>query len=230
MRDFFTVFFALVFPSLMLLIFGSIYGEYPSPQGGTMLDSITPAYSCMVMGVTGLLSFPMTVASNMDRGVYVRFDASPVGKTRMIWGELTANLLLTFLGLAILFTFAWAVFGVLPKGSWLALAGAVVLCTVSMLSMGFFLIAVCPGSRSALALCYTVYFVMLFLSGATLPRLLFNETLLAVSNWIPMTYAVQLMQGAFIGFSGLPAAELLVVGSTAVGCGVGGTLLFRIRS
>lgn len=230
MRDFFTVFFALIFPALMLLIFGSIFGGYPSPDGGSMLDSMVPAYSCMIIGVTGLMGFPLNLVSNMERGVYRRFDASPAGKIRIILGELAANLLLTFLGLAVLFVFAWTVFGVTARGNAFAIAGALVLGTASIFALGFFLVAAAPGSRVALTLCYTVYFVMLFLSGATLPRLLFSDGLIAVSNWLPMTYAVQLMQDAFNGADGHVATSMIILLCVTIGCGAAGSILFRRRS
>ena len=229
LRDFFTVSFALVFPPMMLLLFGNLFGAELGPSGGTMICEMTPAYTCIVMGVTGLLGFPMTLSSNMERGVYRRFDASPVGKLRVIAGELSANLLLTLAGLVILFVFAWAVFGAVPKGSWWAVAGAVVLDSAAIFSMGFFIAAAAPNARAALALCYAAYFVMLFLSGATLPRLLFTDALLAVSDWIPMTYAVQLMQDAFNGVSTEAGRDIGILTATCCGCMAAGGALFRRR-
>lgn len=227
MRDFFTVSFALVFPSLMLLIFGSIFGSYPGQAGETMLDDMTPAYSCMIMGVTGLMGFPLTLTANLEHGVYRRFDACPAGRLRIIWGELAASLILTFAGLAILFTFAWAVFGVVPRGSWLVIAASALLATASFFSLGFLLVAAAPGPRAALTLCYAVYFIALFLSGATLPALLFNDTLRTVSDWLPATYAVRLMQAAFTHAEA--GREILVLAvATAISISLGG-LLFRRR-
>lgn len=229
MRDFFTVVFALVFPSLMLLIFGNIFGGYPGQTGETMLDDMTPAYCCMVIGVTGLMGFPLTLVSNLERGVYRRFDASPAGKTLIIWGELAANLILTCIGLIILLLFAWLAFGIVARGSWAAVAGAVLLSAAALFGLGFFLVAAAPSPRAALALCYIVYFVMLFLSGATLPVMLFSESLLIVSDWLPMTYAVRLLQGAFNGTgmeAGLSIAVLAVVG---LGSAAAGSFFFRKR-
>lgn len=228
LRDFFTVFFALVFPSLMLLIFGSIFGAYPGQHGATMVDDMTPAYSCIVIGVTGLLSFPMNLASNLERNVYRRFDASPSGKLTIMWGELCANLILTLCGLVILFAFARVFFEVVPQGSWSVIAGSALLDIAAIFGMGFFLVSLAPNTRAALALCYATYFVMLFLSGATLPEMLFPETLRAVSDWLPMTYAVRLMQDAFT--DAVPeASTFLVLAGTATGGAAAGSIMFRRR-
>lgn len=69
LRDFFGVFFALAFPVLMLLIFGGIYGNEPVYPGAAtgIMDASVPAYSVMVMGVTGLMSFPLTLAGYKEK-------------------------------------------------------------------------------------------------------------------------------------------------------------------
>ena len=55
-RDFFSVFFALVFPILMLLLFGSIFGNKPLYEGSemTMMGVSVPAYCVMVTGVKSI--------------------------------------------------------------------------------------------------------------------------------------------------------------------------------
>lgn len=58
-RDFFSFFFALVFPVLMLFLFGGIFENTPIYDGADvkMMDMSVPAYSVMVMGVTGLMCY-----------------------------------------------------------------------------------------------------------------------------------------------------------------------------
>lgn len=82
MRDCFSCFFALAFPVLMLLLFGGIYGNTPIYDGAEirMMDISVPAYSAMVIGVTGLMSLPLTLSGYKERKIYKRFNATPVGK------------------------------------------------------------------------------------------------------------------------------------------------------
>ena len=78
--DFFGFFFTLVFPTMMLVLFGSIYGNnpiYPGAEVG-MIDVSVPAYCVMVIGVTGLMSLPLTLAEYKEKKIYKRFDATPV--------------------------------------------------------------------------------------------------------------------------------------------------------
>lgn len=68
-RDFFSFFFTLVFPVLMLLLFGGIFGNTPIYDGSDirMMDASVPAYAVMVMGVTGLMSLPLTLSGYKEK-------------------------------------------------------------------------------------------------------------------------------------------------------------------
>ena len=69
---------------------------------------------------------------------------------------------------------------------------------------------------------------MLFLSGATIPDMLFSDTLKKIAGFLPMTYAVDLMQGLFAGNSLLAhGKELAVLGVLTVVFLVIGTFLYR---
>ena len=67
-REFITLFFALIFPVLMLLLFGTIYGNQPSEFMGGFgtVDVSTPGYINMIIAVTGLMSFPLTLAQYLS--------------------------------------------------------------------------------------------------------------------------------------------------------------------
>ena len=45
-------FFTLIFPVMMLFIFGTIYGNNPPPGSGSQgaIDSLIPAFSAMIIG------------------------------------------------------------------------------------------------------------------------------------------------------------------------------------
>ena len=104
MRDFFSFFFALVFPVLMLLLFGAIYGNTPIYDGAEagMMDVSVPAYSVMVTGVTGLMSLPLTLSGYKERKIYKRFDATPVGKKSIMSAQVFVNLVMTLMGVSLL--------------------------------------------------------------------------------------------------------------------------------
>lgn len=229
-RDFFGFFFTLVFPVMMLLLFGGIYGNEPIYDGADirMMDISVPAYSVMIMGVTGLMSLPLTLSGCKEKKVYKRFDATPVGKKSIIAAQVFANLIMTLIGIGVLLIVGILVYHIQIKGDLFSICIGVLFSIAAMFSMGFLFTAIGRDLKSTSLLCYLFYFIMLFLSGATMPDMLFPDTIKKISNLLPMTYAVDLMQGVFSGDNlSLHGTELLILGSLTVVFAVVGAFLYR---
>lgn len=229
-RDFFSVFFALVFPVLLLLLFGGIYGNMPLYEGAdvTIMDVSVPAYSVMVIGVTGLMSLPLVLAGYKEKKIYKRFDATPTGKKSMMLAQVMVNLIMTLIGISLLMIVGRLLYDVRMEGSLLSVCVSLSFSIAALFSLGFLLTALGGDLKSTTLLCYLCYFIMLFLSGATLPDILFSDTMKTISDCLPMSYAVDLMQGVFTGESlSLHGTELLVLGATAVTCTAIGAILYR---
>lgn len=229
-RDFFSFFFALVFPVLLLLLFGGIYGNTPiyNRADVKMMDISVPAYSVMVIGVTGLMSLPLTLSGYKEKKIYKRFDATPVGKKSIILAQVFTNLIMTLIGIVILLVVGTLLYQIQIKGAFISICVSVLLSIAAMFSMGFLFTAIGSDLKSTSLLCYLFYFIMLFLSGATMPDMLFPDTIKKISDFLPMTYAVDLMQGVFAGDSlSKHGTELLILGSVTVICTVVGAVLYR---
>lgn len=230
MREFFSLFFALVFPVLMLILFGSIYGNTPIYEGANvgMMDISVPAYSVMVIGVTGLMSLPLTLSGYKEKKIYKRFDATPVGKKSIMLAQVAVNFVMTLIGILILFVAGRLIYHIQITGSPLLIGISMLFSIAAMFSMGFLFTAIGKDLKSTTLLCYLFYFVMLFLSGATLPDMLFPDTIKKVSALLPMTYAVDFMQGSFAGDSlSQHGTELLILGGVTVICTAVGAVLYR---
>jgi ABC-2 type transport system permease protein len=174
-------FFALVFPLLLLFMFGSIYGNKPTPffGGHGMVDVSTPAYIAIIMGSTGLMSISIIVSTYRERGVLRRFRAAPVHPTAIIGSQVAVNFVMTLAGALVLVAGSVLAYHMRFTGS----VGAVFL--------GFTL--------SAQILAMLLYFPNIFLSGATVPKEIFPPAMRLVSKAVPMTYVVNLLQGLWFG-------------------------------
>jgi ABC-2 type transport system permease protein len=73
-----------------------------------------------------------------------------------------------------------------------------------------------------------LFFPMLFLSGAALPRMLFPDRLHQISLLFPLTHVVTLIQNAWMGGGWNILALLALAGLLVVGT-AGSVVLFRWR-
>lgn len=233
MRDFFGFFFTFLFPVLMLIMYGSIYGNVPQTYFGGLgtMDVSVPAYAAMIIGVTGLMAFPLTLSGYKDGGIYKRFDATPAGKGMVILAQVLVNVMMTLSGFALLLICGVLVYNIQIQGSLLVMISALMLSIAAIFSLGFLFTAAAPNARLCSLMCYVSYFLMIFLSGATMPKQMFPETVLTLSQFLPLTYVVDLLQGVFRGASFAELyPSLIVLSGITVACTTLGAWLYHRKS
>lgn len=194
-------FFSLVFPLLLLFMFGSIYGNKPSPffGGRGMIDVSAPAYAAIIMGSTGLMSISIIVSTYRERGILRRFRATPLRPAAIIEAQVTVNYLMTLAGALVLMTGARLVYHMRFKGTVGTAFLGFTLSTLSFFAIGFVVASVARTSRMAQTMAMILYFPNIFLSGATVPKELFPPAMRTLSKALPMTHVVNLLQGLWNG-------------------------------
>ncbi|MCX4808568.1 ABC transporter permease [Streptomyces sp. NBC_01214] len=231
-RNFAPVFFALAFPVLMLCMFGGIYGNEPSEQfdGRGTVDMSVPAYLVLVVAVTGLMSFPLGLAEYRDRKVLKRFRATPVDASAFLIAQGLVNLALSLLGALLLVAAGYLFFDLhLPASptAAAATAGALILSALAMYALGGVVAAVARSERAAVAIANLVYFPMIFLSGATIPLQIFPDAMKTIAAALPATYAVELLQHAWLNGAADVALDLGVLTGVVVLATATASRLFR---
>jgi ABC-2 type transport system permease protein len=214
-------FFTLVFPLMMLFLFGSIYGNEPNPFSGGRgsVDVSVPAYMAMIISTTGLLSIAITMASYRERGVLRRLRATPLRPAAILAAQVVVNFAMTLLGALLLVIAARIFYGLRFGGSALNVLGAFTLSSLSFFALGFLLAGLAPTARAANIVGMVLYFPQLFLSGATFPNETFPHTVRLVSRMMPLTYVVDLLQGLWFGdaWSEYLLAVVVLAGMLVVG-------------
>jgi ABC-2 type transport system permease protein len=194
-------FFALAFPLLLLIMFGSIYGNKPTPffGGRGMVDVSAPAYLALIMGSTGFMSIAIVVSTYRERGVLRRFRATPLRPGVIVGAQVAVNFLMTLAGALLLVAGARLIYHMQFTGSVVAAFLGFTLSTLSFFSVGFVAASVARTSRIAQVLGMVLYFPNIFLSGATVPKQIFPAAMRSISQALPMTHVVDLLQGLWIG-------------------------------
>lgn len=200
-RNYVTAFFLLIFPTTMLLIFGSIYGNEPNALYGGFgsVDMFVPAYSGIVIAVTGLMNIPLTLCEYREKEIFKRYRATPAKPSFVICSHLLINALMTTIGMGILILVGSAVYHIRVTNN-LAQCFLVFLVSIlSIFSIGFFIGGIAPNMKAANSIAYLVFFPMLFLSGATIPYEILPSSVQKIAKLLPLSYTVSTMKSIWNG-------------------------------
>jgi len=194
-------FFTLGFPPMLVLLFGAIYGNDPSPYFGGYgsMDVSMPGYTGMILGTVGFLSIPISLSGLREIGVLRRFRASALRPITFILADVITNMLMTLFGMAILILVGWLLYQVRFEGSLLTVASAILLGGLSMFSIGYVIASIAPTARTAQVVGMVIFYPMLFLSGAGMPLEIMPESIQQLSRVLPLTYVVNLLKGLWFG-------------------------------
>lgn len=201
LREPIATFFTLAFPPLMVVLFGAMYGNDPTPMFGGYgsMDVSMPGYTAMILGTVGFLGVPITISGYRESGVLRRFQATPMQPLTYILADIVANLITTLLGMMGLVIIGWLLYRVQFEGQVMAVILAVVFCGLAMFSIGYLIAGLAPGARTAQVVGMVIFYPMMFLSGASIPLEVMPETIQRIADFLPLTYVVRLLRGLWFG-------------------------------
>ena len=194
-------FFTLVFPLMMLFLFGSIYGNTPTPMfnGYGTIDISVPAYTAMIIATTGLVGLTITMSAYRENGILRRLRTTPISPLVVLAAQVIVMFMMTTFGMGLLIVAGKLVYNMRFDGNAFSVLAGFVLSSLSFYSIGFILAGLMPTARTAQVVGMVLLYPMLFLSGAGFPRELLPETIKNISTFLPLTYVVNLLRGLWIG-------------------------------
>lgn len=195
------IFFTLPFPILVLVVFGSIFGNAPIPQAGNLgqVDIMVPALFAIIIGTAALMNLPIALASRREKGILRRFRATPLPPFAVIVSAILVNLLVALVGALALVASAKFLYALQLPSNPLEIFMAFLYSAVAFFAISFVIASLAPNSDAARSIGMALYFPMMFISGAAFPRFLFPDTVKQVSDLLPMTQIVLLVQDLWFG-------------------------------
>jgi len=222
-RDPITWLAAIALPTVVLLIFGSLFGpSEPDPALGGLrfIEVFVPSLIVIAVGTLGIQTLPIRLATYRERGVLRRLSTTPAHPLRLLIAQLTIYLVVAVIALVLLVVVARVAFDVPLPQQPVGYAAAFLLGMTSLFAIGLLVAAVAPNSRVATAVAIPMFFVVMFLGGVYLPRVFLPDVLVRIGEFTPP--GVQGLQDAWLGTAPqLPpllgmAAVTVVVGALAV--------------
>lgn len=203
LREPVNAFFTLIFPLVMLFIFGSIFNNQSSAttNGAGAIDVLIPSLTAMIIGMVGIMAVTITMATYRENGILRRLSATPVKALVVMSAQVVVVLVMTALGMLLLILAAKLFYNVPIKGSIINFLGGLILSSLSIFGIGFVLAGSMPTARTAQTVAMILLYPMLILSGAAWPRAMMPASVQRISSFIPLTYAVNLLNGLWVGES-----------------------------
>lgn len=193
-------FFTLVFPLMMLFLFGAVFGNKPfTPGGYGSVDFSVPAYTAMIICTTGLMSLTITISSAREHGILRRLHATPLRPLTILTAQVLVLFAMTSIGMILLIVAAKLVFHLRFDGNPLSVLLAFLLSSFSFFSLGFVLAGLLRTARSAQVMAMVLYYPMIFLSGAAIPRWVLPDGVKEYGQILPLTHVVNLLIGLWMG-------------------------------
>jgi len=230
LREPITVFFTLGFPIMLVLVFGGMYGNKPSPMFGGYgsMDVSMPGYTALILGSVGFMTVAMNTSSFRETGILRRFRATPLRPLTYILADVTANLVMTLLGMVGLVIVGWLLYRVRFEGQPVSVILGVIFSALAMFAAGYVIASLAPTARAAQVISMVVFYPMMFLSGAGIPLEVMPATIRRIADFLPLTYVVKLLRGLWFGESwGDHLLEVAVLGGILVVCTALAARLFR---
>lgn len=228
LREPMTVAFTLALPLLLLFVLGGVFGNTPSPQvynGKGPLDFYVPAYFGLVWAAVGLLALPVHLARYREDGVLRRLRASAAPGWTIFGAQALVAAVIALAGTALISVAAPAAYSIHAPRSLAGVAVAWLFAGLVFTSVGI-LLACIPTSRGALGAGLGLFFMMMLLSGAGPPREVMTGAMRGVSDVLPLTYVVRVLQAPWLG-TALAWRDVVVALGFAVGSVIAARVAFR---
>lgn len=195
------VFFTLAFPLLLLFVFGGIFGNDPleGMDGLGQIDISVPGYMALIISTTAFMSIPIVIAEYRHQGIFRRLRATPIHPLAIISAQTLIYLVVTLLGLLLLYVAGRVVYDLRTPENPIALIVVLIVGFLCMASMGFLIGSYFKSSRTTQVVGNIVYFPQMFLAGAAMPREIFSDRLRTWTEWLPLTQVVELIKDVWWG-------------------------------
>jgi ABC-2 type transport system permease protein len=203
LREPLAAFFTLFWAPMILLLFGFIYGNEPTPFFGGLgfVDSQLPAYIGVIIVMVGLMSVPISTATDRERGVLKRFHSTPLSPAIYLFANVFTYFVMSFIGVTLLFLLGKFVYHARLEGNIFSVLAGFTISTLSFFSFGYLIASLSPTARVANVIGMVFGFIMMFLSGAAIPVEVMGDKVANVSKYLPLTYVVSFLKGLWVGDS-----------------------------
>jgi ABC-2 type transport system permease protein len=193
---------SIVFPVLIFLVVGRVVGRRMAPASLASSGFIhvgLPVIVSLLILVSAVLSLVTIISIYREGGILKRLRATPLRPQTILTAHVIVKLLLTAATLALMVLAGKRYYPVGVHIPLFSFTIALLIATLSVLSMGFLIASIVPTARFAQPIGAAILYPMLSISGLFFPVAALPPVLRVVALALPTTYAVSLLEGIWKG-------------------------------
>jgi ABC-2 type transport system permease protein len=208
----------IVFPVIIFLVVGRAMGRrMPAsaiPASGFIQVGLPIIVSLLIV-VSAVLSLVTIISIYREGGILKRLRATPLRPQTILTAQVIVKLVLSAATLLLMVAAGKRYYPADIHIPLLSFTIALLIGTLSILSIGFLIASIVPTARFAQPIGAAILYPMLGISGLFVPVSTMPPALRAVARMLPTTYAVSLLEGIWKGEAW--SAHLGDVAALAVG-------------
>lgn len=156
------------------------------------VDVLYPMFTAMAIMMVGIFAVASVIPSDKKTGILRRMRVTPFKSSQMIGGIVLAYIGLSLMVVAVMTGIAMLAFDMEMRGSWLDLAGLVLIGSMLMIALGVMIGGWAKNPTQADIYGQIIFISSLAFSGLWLPRALMPDWLREITTFLPLT---PLMEG-----------------------------------
>src|SRR5476649_1260694 len=171
----------------------------PSLANSGILAVDLPVFAAILIAISAVLSLVTIISIYREGGILKRLRATPLRPWTILSAHVLVKLLLTAVTMTVMVLAGKRYFALGPGVPLASFTIALLVSTLSILSIGFIIASIVPTARFAQPIGAIIFYPMIALSGLFFPVAQFPPGLRFVANILPLSHATSLMQGIWVG-------------------------------
>jgi ABC-2 type transport system permease protein len=191
----------VVIPVLVFIGTGRALGRKipDSASAGSFVRVGLPVLASLLIAISAVLSLVTIISIYREGGILKRLRATPLRPQTILTAHVIVKLILTAATLALMVLAGKRYYPVGVHVHLFSFTIALLICTWSILSIGFLIASIVPTARFAQPIGAIIMYPMIAVCGLFSPVASLPPFLHALARVNPLTYAVQLLQGIWVG-------------------------------
>ena len=195
----------IVIPVLAFVLLGRMTARVRVPASasaslsGLLAPGGVPTLVSLLIIISTMLSLVTIISIYREGGILKRLRATPLRPWTILTAHVLVKLLFTAVTMAAMVGAGRRYFAIGPEVPLVSFTVALLVSTLSMMSMGFIVASLVPTARFAQPIGAIIFYPMLGFCGLFVPIASFPPAMRAVAWVLPLSRSTALMQGIWTG-------------------------------